>query len=658
MPQPTQATRHIAIETPLGEDVLLLQSFSGHEELSRLYEFDLDLLSENYEVNFDDIIGQNVTIRMDLPEGGTRYWNGFISRFVQGASTSVQFAQYRATMVPWLWFLTRTSDCRIFQEKTVPEIIRQIFSEHEFSDIEDRLSGEYRTWKYCVQYRETDYNFVSRLMEQEGIYYYFLHEQGKSKLVFCDSLGKHDPCENYESIDFAADTKGSAVSERITEWTLKKEVRSGKFVHTDYNYEKPSTFLMGFEENQTSNERAYYEIFDYPGEFLEKADGDRYAKMRMEELSYPHEVCTGQSDAHGICTGHLFTLNRHTRRDQNKEYLVTSTDYQVAAQSYETSRGGDQKCACFFSVIPSSVQYRAERITPKPIIQGSQTAVVTGPSGEEIYTDDYGRVKVQFHWDREANHDENSSCWIRVSQVHAGKSFGGIDIPRVGEEVIVSFMEGDPDQPIITGRVYNAELMPPFGLPGKKVVSGMKSNSTPGGGGYNEITLDDTKGNEGLTIHAQYNMDTTVENDQTNTIHNNRTTVVDVNDTESVGNKQDISIGDDQTLKVGSNQIVSISSNRAMNIGSSDTVDVASDHTLTVGGSQKIAVTGAIEISSDTSITLSVGGSTVKIEPASVSINSQIITVEGSAKVETKGALVISEATGINVITGATIKLN
>ena len=386
----------------------------------------------------------------------------------------------------------------------------------------------------------------------------------------------------------------------------------------------------------------------------------------MEELAHPHEVCSGQSDSRGICSGYLFTLGKHSRRDQNREYLVVSTSYQAAAEDYETSDQMNEMCVCSFTVIPSSVQFRPQRSTPKPIIQGNQTAVVTGPSGEEIYTDEHGRVKVQFHWDREGKYDQNSSCWIRVSQVHAGKSFGGIDIPRIGEEVIVSFMEGDPDRPIITGRVYNAELMPPFGLPGQKVVSGMKSNSTPGGGGYNEITLNDTKGKEGLTIHAQYNMDTTVENDQTNTIHNNRTTVVDVDDTESVGNNQNITIGVDQTIKVGSNQNLSIGSSRALKIGSDDTVgvgsnrteEVGSNHSLSVGGSQKIGVKGAIDISSDTSITLTVGGSTVKIEPASVSIKSATITMEGSAKVESKGALIVSEASGINEIKGATIKLN
>lgn len=567
MPQATQATRHIAIETPLGEDVLLLQSFSGHEELSRLFEFDLDLLSENYEIDFDEIIGQNVTIRMDLPEGGgTRYWNGFISRFVQGVSTSVRFAQYRATMVPWLWFLTQASDCRIFQEKTVPEIIRQVFSDHGFSDIEDRLSGGYRTWNYCVQYRETDYNFVSRLMEQEGIYYYFLHEQGKCTLVLCDSLSKHDSYENYGSIDFAADTRGSAVSERITEWTVEKKIRSGKFAHNDYNFEKPSTFLMSIDENQKSHERSDYEIYDYPGEYLEKADGDRYAKVRMEELTYPHEICTGQSDARGISTGYLFTLNRHPRRDQNKQYLITATDYQVAAQSYETSQGSDQQFICFFSVISGSVQFRPERTTPKPIIQGSQTAIVVGPPGEEIHTDEHGQVKVKFHWDREGGPSQNSSCWIRVSQLWAGAGWGAMYIPRIGQEVIVDFLEGDPDRPIITGRIYHGENRPPYPLPDERTKSTIKSNSSMGGGGSNEIRFEDRKGAEEVYIHAQHDMNTVVENDQQLTVNRNRSIMVQNNrdvtingsDTESVQGSQSITVGGGQTTTVGGNRTETI----------------------------------------------------------------------------------------------------
>jgi type VI secretion system secreted protein VgrG len=534
MPQPTQATRHIAIETPLGEDVLLLQSFSGHEELSRLFAFDLDLLSENYEIDFEEIIGQNVTIRMDLPEGEPRYWNGFISRFVQGASNNVQFAQYRATMVPWLWFLTQTSDCRIFQEKTVPEIIRQVFSDHDFTDIEDRLSGGYRTWNYCVQYRETDYNFVSRLMEQEGIYYYFFHEQGKCTLVLCDSLSRHDPYENYESIDFTTDIRGSDASERITEWTVEKKIRSGKFAHIDYNFEKPSTSLMSIEEDRKSHIRSNYEIYDFPGEYSEKTEGDRYARLRMEELSHSYEICTGQSDARGICTGYRFALNRHTRRDQNREYLIVSTSYQAAAQSYETSGGSNRQCSCFFSVIPASVQFRPERITPKPLTQGSQTAVVVGPPGEEIYTDEHARVKVQFHWDRESSRNQNSSCWIRVSQGWAGAGWGTIHIPRIGHEVIVDFIEGDPDRPIITGRLYNADKVTPYELPNHKNISTIKSRSTPNDSGSNELRFNDTAGAEQIYLHAQGCRDTIVNGSWRETVGNEKHETIKSNKFEKV----------------------------------------------------------------------------------------------------------------------------
>ncbi|MGB5986491.1 MAG: type VI secretion system tip protein TssI/VgrG [Desulfobacterales bacterium] len=643
MPNPTQATRHIAMATPLGEDELLLRSFSVHEEVSRLFEFELDLLSENYEINFDDIIGKNVTISMELPQGGKRYWNGFINRFVQGVSTSTQFAQYRATMVPWLWFLTRTSDCRIFQEKTVPDIIKQIFSDLGFSDIEDRLSGGYRTWTYCVQYRETDFNFVSRLMEQEGIYYYFFHEQDKCTIVLCDSRSKHDPYGDYNEIEFTPDTQSSAQQERIREWTVEKIVQPGKFAHTDYNFEKPSTSLMSTEEDKKTHDWADLERYDFPGEYPEKSDGDKYAKVRMEELARSHEICSGQSDSRGICPGYLFELAKHTRRDQNREYLILSADYRGSAEDYETSGGQDAICDCSFTAIPSSVQFRPTRTTPKPVIQGTQTAVVTGPSGEEIYTDPHGRVKVQFHWDREGGYDENSSCWIRVSQVHAGKGFGGIDIPRIDEEVIVSFMEGDPDRPLITGRVYNAELMPPFGLPGQKVVSGMKSNSTPGGGGYNEFTLNDTKGTEGIIIHGQHNMDTTVENDESYTIGNNRTTNVGVDDTETIGSNQTIKVGGNQTEEIGSNQTLTVGVNQDISVGAKQKLAVGGSQTQTIGATRSVKVSA--------SDLLSVGAS------RSVNVGAALKTTASSIKMESSGSTKVISGATISVTAGGSIKL-
>ena len=652
MPQPTQATRHIAIDTPLGEDVLLLRGFTAHEAISHLFEFDLDLLSENSEINFDDIIGKNVTIRMELPGGGQRYWNGFINRFVQDVSPGLQFAQYRATMVPWLWFLTLTSDCRIFQDKTVPEIVKQIFDDLGFSDIEDRLSGSYRTWIYCVQYRETDFNFVSRLMEQEGIYYYFLHESGKCTLVLCDSLSKHDPYGDYGEIDFTPDTRSSAVQEKISEWMVDKKIRSGKFAHTDYNFTKPSTSLMSIEEDPKGHAQADFEIYDYPGEYPEKADGDKYAKVRMEELAQGHEICNGHSDARGICAGYLFTMAKHTRMDQNREYLILSTDCQAAAEDYETSGVQDEIWACSFTAIPSAVQFRPARLTPKPEIKGTQTAVVTGPSGEEIYTDEHGRVKVQFHWDREGKFDQNSSCWIRTSQVHAGKNFGGIDIPRIGEEVVVSFMEGDPDRPLITGRVYNAGLMPPFGLPGQKVVSGMKSNSTPGGGGYNEFSLNDSQGKEAITIHGQYDMNTTVEHNQSNTVNNDLTETIKNNATIKItdGNyKHDVMTGTADyhvqsalTEKYDATQSTTVKSNLTIK-STTGVIAVSAD-------------AAHIKIDAATKITLHTGASTIEMDSGgNIKIDAVNITINGSGSVTTKGTMVTSEATAQHQIKGALV---
>ena len=576
--------------------MLLLQSFSGHEDISRLFEFDLHLLSEDYEINFDEIIGQNVTIRLDLPDGGKRYWNGFINRFRKSGSTSPQFAQYRATMVPWLWFLTQTSDCRIFQEKTVPDIVRQVFSDLGFTDIEERLSGRYRTWTYCVQYRETDFNFVSRLMEQEGIYYYFLHQNGKCILVLCDSLSLHDPFADYEEIGYARGATSD--QERITSWTVEKALHSGKFAHTDFNFEKPGTSLMSPESEQRAYSKADYEVYDYPGEYSEKTDGELYAKVRMEELARSYEVCSGESDARGICPGHLFTMTvrdntDRSLKDQAREYLVVSASYQASAEDYETSGGTDDAFGCFFNAIPSSIQFRPARISPKPLVEGSQTAIVTGPSGEEIYTDKHGRVKVQFHWDREGKHDENSSCWIRVSQAWAGAGWGAMYIPRIGHEVIVHFIEGDPDRPIITGRVYHGTNMPPYALPGEKTKSTLKSNSTLGGGGSNEFRFEDKKGEEEIYLHGQKDWTIAIENDKNQTIGHNETLHVGVDKSDSIGSNKSIIVGANHTESIGANMSLTVGTNKSETVSIASVETVGAAKALTIGAGYQISV-GAV----------------------------------------------------------------
>jgi len=664
-----QATRSLKLFTPLGEDELLLTAFHGQEELSRLFRFDLEMISDNNAITAKDIVGKNITFSVDRADGSQRYFNGHVSRFVAGDEDSEGRRNYRAQVVPWLWFLTRTSDCRIFQKKKVPEIIEQIFGDLGFSDFDtSKIKGPHPKWDYCVQYRETDFNFVSRLMEQEGIFYFFKHENGKHTLLLADQKTAYEKCPENQ-VDFPRDFTASAVADHITDWEHAYEFRTGKWAHTDFNFETPSNNLMTNEQTVIQLPGVdKYEYYDYPGEYASTGDGSPLAKVRMEEEELEHDLVRGSSTCKTFCPGYKFAIGKHrSSGEEGKGFVITSVRHSAAEPlGYETGGGAaGPSYRNSFSCVPDAVTFRPARVTPKPVVQGCQTAIVTGPPGEEIYPDKYGRIKVQFHWDREGKKDENTSCWIRVSQVHAGKGWGAIDIPRIGEEVIVDFLEGDPDRPIIIGRVYHAENMPPFGLPGSKTISGMKSD-THKGSGYNEFVMDDTAGKELIRVHGQYDMDTTIEHDQRSTIHNNRTDQIDVDDSETVGNNQKISIGNDQTIDVGNN--------RALTVGNNQTIDVGTDRTLTVGanrsasvganddltvsGSQKIGVTGAIDISSDTSITLTVGGSTIKIEPAAVSIKSTKITVEGQAKVEIMGAMITSQAQGINEVKGATVKLN
>jgi len=665
MPEPTQSTRHIAIETPLGTDVLLLKGLSAREEVSRPFELDLDLLSEDNAVNFDDIVGQNVTISMKLADGATRYWNGYVSRFVQIASATPQFAQYRATVVSWLWLLDRTADCRIFQEMTVPDIIKQVCSDLGFTDIEDRLSGGYRTWIYCVQYRETAFNFISRLMEQEGIYYYMSHEAGKHTLVLCDSLSKHDPFEDYTEIKFDPEVDASSVEEHISSWTLERKVRTGAFAHTDYNFTTPKTDLMSTQQDVKAHSQAEYEVYDYPGEFSTPEEGARYAGIRMEELAQPYDTCNGESGSRGIRPGYKFTLTGHPRDDQNREYMVLTAVYKASTESYETSGAGEDLCSCAFTVMPGDTQYRPARITPKPVVHGEQTAVVVGPAGEEIYPDEYGRVKVQFHWDRLGSDDENSSCWIRVAHPWAGTKWGFVAIPRIGHEVVVSFLEGDPDQPLITGRIYNADNMPPYTLPDNKTQTGFKTRSSKGGTpqNFNEIRFEDLKGEEQLFIHAEKNQDIEVENDETHWVGHDRRKRIDRDEnttvkrhrTETVVKNESISIGENRTENVGKDETISIADNRTESVGKNETISIGKDRTETVAKNETITIgeNRQVEIGKKDSlvvgkelfvdagdkITITTGKASITMKKnGDIAIKGKNITVTGSSKINIKAS--------------------
>ncbi|MBM3748745.1 MAG: type VI secretion system tip protein VgrG [Acidobacteria bacterium] len=525
----TQAGRIIKIDTPLGEDVLLLRSFTGQEGLSRLFSFDLDLLSEvNSAINPRDILGQRVTITVNLPGNQERYINGHVSHFVQ-SGRDPRFTYYHARVVPWLWFLGRTAGCRMFQNKTISEIITQVFSDMGFSDYLVTLEGSESPREYCVQYRETSLNFVSRLMEQYGLFYFFEHEQDKHTLVIADSTGAHESCPNQDQVRFTQLLAALEDEDSISEFAVQYDLRSGRFSLADYNFETPTTSLYATVSSTIQvgdNDRL--ELYDYPGEYLTQSDGDDLVHMRMEEEEAAHVVGRGASNCRAFISGYKFNLTDHYRDDWNQEWVISEVNHAASVGGhYHGEQGGEpENYTNTFACFPSSVPFRPLRITPRPVVQGPQTAVVVGKAGEEIWVDQYGRVKVQFHWDRESQANETSSCWIRVSQLWAGKNWGAMWIPRIGQEVIVDFLEGDPDQPIITGRVYNAVEMPPYELPGEQTKSTIKSYSSKGGGGFNEIRFEDKKGSEQVFIHAQNRQDNRVRGNSYETVGGERHLVI------------------------------------------------------------------------------------------------------------------------------------
>jgi type VI secretion system secreted protein VgrG len=681
--------RVMEITTPLGEDVLLFHALHAREELGRLGDYQLDLLSPKNDVNVDDILGKNVTIKLALPDDSTRYFNGFVTRFAQGG-TYGRYTRYFAVVRSWLWFLTRTTDCRIFQEMTVPDIVKKVFGDHPTADFKFELTGSYRKWNYCVQYRETDFNFVSRLLEHEGIYFYTRHTDGHNTVVLTDSTSKHVPTPGYEKIPFIAPEEVVRPElEHISSWDFARDIQPGVYVHDDYDLERPSVELRTRKTLTRSYSPSDYEIYDYPGHYIQKPDGEQYAHVRIDEFGTMFETAQGIANSKGVAVGSLFTLEDFKRDDQNREYLVIAASYDLRFGDYEAlPQGGGTDYRCSFVAMPSSQQFRPRRSTPKPFVQGPQTAVVVGPAGDEIYVDKYGRVKVQFHWDRYGKKDEKSSCWIRVSHPWAGKGFGGIHTPRIGQEVIVDFLEGDPDQPIITGRVYNAEQMPPWDLPGNKTQSGFLTRSSSGGAAANAnaIRFEDKAGSEQLWIHAEKNQDIEVEKDETHwvgqdrkktidrdetthvkhdrteTVDNNETITVHGQRTEVVDKDETITIHANRTEKVDKNEEITITGSRSVTVTKNESKTVGLQRTHTVGVNETITVGGAQEVTVGGLQVVSVGAIQTNSVGASQSNTiggNRSVTVGGnqSVTIAKNGTVTITKDESRNVEGARTTKI-
>jgi type VI secretion system secreted protein VgrG len=626
--------RTIRVDIAGAPEGILFHAMNGHEELSRLFDFQVDVLYDGMGLTLRDFLGKSLTLEIDTDNpGGKRYLNGQITRFmlVGKEGTLDRYYVYRATVRPWLWYASRKQDFRIFQEKSVPDIVSEVLAPYGYA-IDKKLVGAYKPWPYCVQYGESDLAFISRLLEHEGIYYWFRHAQGRHDLVLADDVSAHETSPGCDSLTYyGADRQTLPNESHLSDLRVGEEIRSGEFVTDDFDFEKPQAELSATQRQSVPHEQDAHQVYQWPGDYTDADQGQAYARVRMEELHRQREQAELHSNVRALETGGLFTMRNCPRDSENRQYLVVATSYRMQENGYQSQPGATpaaglesaatadvQGTVCEFdlTVQPANLPYRPPRITPKPRTQGPQTAMVTGPAGQEIWTDKYGRVKVHFHWDRTGPKDENSSCWIRVSNPWASSGFGGIQVPRIGDEVVVDFLNGDPDRPLITGRVYNASSMPPWDLPASATQMGLMSRSTPEGdpSNANALRFEDKKGAEQLWLHAERNQDIEVENDETHwvgqdrkktidrdetvkvgqdrtetvdrnetiTVHGNRTETVDQNETitihqnrkERVDLNEDVSIGVNQTHRVGAN--------RNRNVGVNETVTVGANRVQTV----------------------------------------------------------------------------
>lgn len=499
--------RSIVAHTPLGGS-LGFRQMNGSEGLSQLFDFDVELVADNYSLDLKTLLGKPLTLEIETL-AGSRFLNGQVTRFelIGRENATSRYYIYKATVRPWLWYLTQTSDNKIFQQKSVPDVIKEVLGEYGYP-FEMKLSGSYRNWEYCVQYQETDFAFISRLMEHEGIYYYFKHENGQHTLVMTDDISSHKATPGYDSIPYyGPDRLGKPQEEYVSMWEVVAQITPDGYATTDYDFTKPGASLDSVSKRAGGSQNGNLEMFEWQGGFQEPDHGEQYSRVRLQELQSIQEQVRGIANARGIAAGFTFNLRNHPRSTENKEYLVVSVNYRMSVAGYATGTNSEDFYEESFIALPASIQYRAPRITPIPRTHGPQTARVVGPEGEEIWTDKYGRIKVQFHWDRYGKKNENSSCWVRVSSPWAGGGFGGLQLPRIKDEVVVDFIGGCPDRPIVLGRVYNANNMPPVELPAKATISGFRSQSVFGDmSTTNMMLFDDTLGAELITLKAQMDM--------------------------------------------------------------------------------------------------------------------------------------------------------
>jgi len=619
-----------------GEDDLLIEEMSGHEAMSRLFEFRLRLVSESDEISPRRIIGKPAVLRIETWDsshmGGERHWNGVVSRFQRTGRTASSDGHdlytYECDIVPWFWFMTQHEDCRIFQNKTVREIVEAIFDEFAYSDFRFELTEDHPALDYCTQYHETTFDFISRLLEREGIHYYFRHneEGGESRhiLVFTDNNGSN-PALEPAILPFHHEGRAEAF-DAIRTLSLDQQMRTRKVTLRDWDFTKKKLVQEDTPTVLEIGQDRELERYRYPGGFVEADVGKFRSRVLMEAEEASHMRFHGDGEVRTLAPGHTFALEDHPFDQFNIEYMVLSVRHH--GRNNLTNDGSPSDYGNEFTLQPHEVTWRAPLTTPRGLVRGPQTALVTGPAGEEIYTDEHGRIKVQFHWDRQGQYDDKSSCWVRVAQVWAGNGYGTLFIPRIGMEVVVDFLEGDPDQPLVTGCVYNGINKPPQPLPHFATRSGIKTLSSKGGGGTNELGFEDKKGSEEVFLQAEKDFNVNVKANKAENVGGNAT--------ELVGGESILEVKGDITQGTHANWTQRVMGDYKLMVDPLVQVQSQGDmvHSATglhsiesVGGTLQLKGLAGVVIESPAKISLVCGGSFVVVDPGGVSINGPLVQI-------------------------------
>lgn len=629
-----QQKRIAILTTPLGEDVVLFDQMTVTEGLSECFDISVDALADRDDVDFTPALGRNCNVEVKSYDGLTRNFNGVLVA-TQWHGLSDGQHSYRLELRPWFWLLQFTTDMRFFQNKTVPDIIKEVFGEAGFSDFDLRVTGSYDPLEYCVQFRESSFNFVSRLMEEYGIYYFFEHSKSKHVMVLADAPSTHKPIPGKGEMPFIPLTgQYGRTQEHLHTWTSERLFRTGKVTFNDYDFEKPNTDLIASKQAAESYQHSKLELYDFPGRYTETGRGETLARIRLEAEQALDHRRSATGEAANVFPGGKIKLVRHPTGAENGEYLVVHASHSVVGSSYRSkSSAARDTYSGHYVLMKASTQFRAPLHTRKPVVHGIQTAKVVGEQGEEITVDKYGRIKVQFPWDRK----KKQSCWIRVGRIWSGKQWGDLFHPRHGQEVVVDFLEGDPDRPLIVGAVYNAENVTPYPLPQEKTKGGIKTNSTKGGGGFNELFFEDKKSSELIYMRAEKDLDALIRNQETRTVglvfdtpqgKSSRTTV----------------------LKNGDDELSVDKGDRKGTIGHDDILEVKND--------QKIYVHKTISITADQKLTMTVGQSVITMEPGKISISSPQISVQADATIDVQSPKTSVVGSGMLVLQGGVVKIN